>query len=114
MSVMEEDLKVPVERSKRGGADYEALDRDIEKQRSVALEVCAKPCGRGASLLFHSPFSERKICECGFSQWSCGLLGFLYEHWWICYPVRRGHWKSALGYRVLERSLMTRSFETGL
>jgi hypothetical protein len=63
MSVMEEDLKVPVERSKRGGADYEALDRDIEKQRLVALEVCAKPCGRGASLLFHSPFSERKICE---------------------------------------------------
>ncbi|CAK9208786.1 unnamed protein product [Sphagnum troendelagicum] len=38
MSVMEEDLKVPVERSKRAGADYEALDRDIEKQRLVALE----------------------------------------------------------------------------
>jgi 26S proteasome regulatory subunit N5 len=38
MSVMEEDLKVPVERSKRGGADYEALDRDIEKQRLVGLE----------------------------------------------------------------------------
>ncbi len=66
MSVMEEDLKVPVERSKRAGADYEALDRDIEKQRLVALEVCAKPCGSKASLLFHSPFSERKTCECVF------------------------------------------------
>jgi hypothetical protein len=74
MSVMEEDLKVPVERSKRAGADYEALDRDIEKQRLVALEVFAKPCGRGASLLFHSPFSERKICECVF--FSSGVVGF--------------------------------------
>jgi hypothetical protein len=54
---VEEDLKVPVERSKRAGADYEVLDRDIEKQRLVALEVCAKPYGSGTSLLFHSPFS---------------------------------------------------------
>ncbi len=38
----------------------------VEKQRLVALEVCAKPCGSKASLLFHSPFSERKICECVF------------------------------------------------
>ncbi|CAM6038541.1 unnamed protein product [Sphagnum compactum] len=35
---MEEDSTAPMERSKKGGIDYEALDRDIEKQRAVALE----------------------------------------------------------------------------
>jgi hypothetical protein len=37
--IMEEDSTAPKERSKKGGIDYEALDRDIEKQRAVALEV---------------------------------------------------------------------------
>ncbi len=37
--IMEEDSTAPMERSKKGGIDYEALDRDIEKQRAVALEV---------------------------------------------------------------------------
>jgi hypothetical protein len=37
--IMEEDSTAAKERSKKGGIDYEALDRDIEKQRAVALEV---------------------------------------------------------------------------
>ncbi len=71
----------------------------VEKQWLVALEVCAKPCGSGASLLFHSPFSKRKICECVFfpvelwaSRVSMSTGGFFY-------PMRRGHRKLALGYR---------------
>jgi len=55
MSVMEEDLKVPVERSKRGGADYEALGQGYREAAVSGLGGMCQTLWKWS--IFAIPFS---------------------------------------------------------
>jgi len=70
-------LKVPVEQSKRARVDYEALNRDIEKQWLVAWRYVPNPVE--AEHLYYSILLSQNVKSVSvfFFQWSCGLLGFL-------------------------------------